>query len=178
MIESLDRRARHEERFKSSVLHGDHALSGNSFVVKGIPAIQVSALPLSQSRIEHDRQKFRENAGAEAFSEGLAFAFIFLAMPLNPVPENLVEEDAGGSSGEDGRAEEGLHNRGLQEASQVATHTADRSQQHIVGGKRRWIGGVEGGGGTEVHTIGGAPFGGNRQAHEIPAMLNPAALRV
>src|SRR2546428_3456926 len=142
-IESLDRGARHEERLENSVIHGVDALPGNALVVIGVPAIQVDTLPLSQAGIEHHREKFRQHAGIEALGEGLAFAFILLAMALDPVPENLVEENTGGSAGENGRAKEGLDNRRMYEAGQVAAYASDRSQQNAVGRQFGWIGGVE-----------------------------------
>src|SRR5713101_6139751 len=125
MIESLDRGARHQETLENSVIHGVDALPGNAFVVVGVPAIQVDALPLTQARIEHYREKFRQHAGVKALGKGLAFAFILLAVAFDPVSENLVEENAGGAAGENGRAEERLHNRRMQQAGQVATRAAD-----------------------------------------------------
>ena len=54
-------------------------------------------------RIEDDGEKIGQHAEADALGEGLAFGLVLLAVAFDAVAENLVEEDAGGAAGEDGR---------------------------------------------------------------------------
>ena len=178
MIEALDRGARHQECLQNPVIHGRDALPGNAFVVVGVPAIQVDSLRLAQSGIEDDTEKVRQHARAQALGEGLAFALIFLAVAFDAVSEDFVEEDAGGASGENGRAQKGFGYRGVQQSGQIGAHAVDGGQQHVVGRQRGGIGGVEARCRRQIHTVGGAAFGGNRDAHEVAAVLQTAAFGV
>src|SRR6266700_722984 len=106
MIEPVDGGARHEEAFQNPVFHGLNGFARNTLVVVPIPAIQIDSGDLFHGGVEGDRQELREDLLAHGFREGLSLALVFLAMSLNSVAEDLMEEDTRSFAGEDRRSYE------------------------------------------------------------------------
>ena len=114
----------------------------------------------------------------DALGEGLAFGFVLLAMTLDTVAEDLVEEDAGGASGEDSGADEGLGFRRLKKIGYVIGHAIHCGFEHLVVGQPGSIDGFEGFKRAEVGSIGGFGGRGNHHAREAAAVLDARAFRI
>ena len=95
MIETCDGHAGHQKISENSVVDRDDFLRRNSFVVVCIGAGELCSVELCQRGIVDDRQERGQNLLADFLGEGLALAFVTLAMAFQAMPENLVEKHSG-----------------------------------------------------------------------------------
>ena len=152
MIDAFNGRPGHQERLQNAVLHHRHRPGLHALVIVGVVAVEIHAIQRFAGGIEHDRKKTGQNRRSNRFGEGLAFGFVLLAMPLDAVTENLVEENRGGASGK---------NRGTNERSTAGACTSfdnsrpprGRSIQHRLRGQMRQIGSLKILQRDQVHSI-------------------------
>jgi hypothetical protein len=72
-----------------------------------------------------DAERLGENRLSQLLLEGLAVLHVLLPVPLHPVAEDLVKEDAARPPGEDGRSRVGLDDGGDAKSRQVRDHPFD-----------------------------------------------------
>ena len=139
LFEALDGRARHQERLQNALVHRRDGTPLDAFIVVVVPAVQIDAADLAARGVEDHAEEIGQHLGADALGEGLAFAFVLLAVAFDAMAEDLVEEDAGGAPGEDRRTDEGLGLGGLQEFGDIVGHAVDRRQDHLVVRQPRFV---------------------------------------
>src|SRR5205809_8111702 len=101
MREALYRRAGHEECLQNPVIDGLDGPGGHAFVIVAVPAVEIDSIHLSLGGIESDREKIRKDWRVDALGEGLAFVLVLLAMDLDAVTEDFVEEHTRAAAGKD-----------------------------------------------------------------------------
>src|SRR5260221_3004038 len=119
MVEALDGHARSEEAFKDAVGDKFNALRRNAFIVEFVGSGQFHSGHFGLGGIVHDAQEFRNDFLADFFGEGLPFVFVALAVPLEAVAENFVEEDSGGAAAQKRRTGIGLGDRSFAQGVEV-----------------------------------------------------------
>jgi hypothetical protein len=161
--------------FKHALVDGQHRLPFYAFVIVVVPAVQVDAVDFAARGVEHHGKEIGQHLGADALGKGLPFALVLLPMAFDPVPENLVEEDARCAPGEDRRPHERLGLRRFEELGCVVGHAVNRRQQRLVVGKTVRVDCLEGLEGLQVGAVGGFGGGGNHHARESAAVHQAAA---
>ena len=109
----LERRAIEEERPQDALVDHRDTPRLDAFVVVEVVAHQLDVAELLQRRIEDDAQKRRQDRLADLLAERLCVVDVPLAVGLDAVAEDLVEEDAGRAAREDRRARERIDERRL-----------------------------------------------------------------
>jgi hypothetical protein len=168
-----DRRAGHQEGLENSLFDQRNLARADAFVVEAVPAVQILAGRAVQRRVERHAEKFGQHAFADALGEGLAVGFVLLPVAFDAVAENFVEENAGRASAENGRADVGLDERGLQEIDEILGGPVDGGLDLAILGERLRIGGREEVRRGQIHSILGLALGADNDAGERPAMLKP-----
>ena len=79
--------------------------------------------------IVHDGEKRGQHLLSDFFREGLAFAFVALAMAFEPMSENFVEEHGGGAPGKHRRSSIRLGGRRGAQGFQVGRNFIDLGEQ-------------------------------------------------
>src|SRR5881409_862468 len=83
---------RHQKIFQNTFFDNTYFLCGNTIVVECIVAIQIDTADALQRRIVNYRTKIRQHRLIYFLGERLSFAFVFLPMAFDAMPEDLVEE--------------------------------------------------------------------------------------
>ena len=104
VVEILDWHARHQKIFQNTVFDRFHANRGNAFIVEIVRPRKFYAVEFLLCWIVDYAQERRQNQLIYLFRKRLAFRFIFLTMPFEPVPQNFVEENGRSPAGKHGRA--------------------------------------------------------------------------
>jgi hypothetical protein len=107
-----DGKARHEEGLEDAVFDEVDAASLLAFVVVFVVAAEGGSVEVFEGGVVGDADEAGKDGLAEELGEGLALFVAALALAFKAVAEDLVEEDGGGASAKDGRAVEGLGDRG------------------------------------------------------------------
>ena len=170
---ALDGRARHQERPEHALVHGRDGARLHAFVVVVVPAVEIDAYGLAARGVEDHAEEAGQHIRADALGERLAFAFVLLAVAFDAVAEDLVEEDAGGAPGEDGRADERLGLGGLQQFGDVVGHAVDGRQNHLVVRQPRFLHRLKGLKRAHVGAVGGLGRSVDRHARK-PAPVSHA----
>ena len=116
--------------------HGD-AARPHPFVVEAVVSGQLGVAEPLQCRIEINRESRRQHCLRDPAGEGLPFIFVLLAVALEPVAEDLVEEHRAGAAGEDRRTGVRVQRGGAPQRLQVADHPLHRPQHGLVVGQSR-----------------------------------------
>ena len=106
-VKPARRRTAEQEAPQHALVDQRGALGGHRLVVEAVKAVEVDAADARQRRIVVDRHEARHDRLADLLGEGLPLLLVLLAVPLDAVAEDLVEEDAGGAPLEDRRPDEG-----------------------------------------------------------------------
>ena len=106
--EAGDGQARHEESLQHAVVNKIDALRFLAFVVKFVITTEPGVLKLGDGGVIDDGKKVGEDFFADVLGEGLALFIATLALALETVAENFMEEHGGGTAGENGWAVERL----------------------------------------------------------------------
>jgi hypothetical protein len=99
-------------------------------------------------------------------------------MAFDPVAEDLVEEDRGGASGENGGTDERIDHRSFEQRSQVLRDSGDGGLYLFVIRKAGCLFSLEAVGGDKVHAIGCFALGDDRDSREAAAVLQLRTLGV
>ncbi len=141
--EPLDRRARHQERLEDTVLDQGHVGGRDAFVVVVVVAAKIDVAESGHCRVVAHGEKRGQDRLADLLGEGLTLLDVLLAVALDAVAEDLVEEDAAGPVAQDGRAGVGLDQRGLAQGQYLIDDLLEGLDDLLVVGQPGLGGGVE-----------------------------------
>ncbi len=157
--EAGDGQARHEEGLEHAVLNEVDALGFLAFVVVLVAAAEPGVAEFADRGIVGDGKKIGQNRLADVLGEGLALFVAALALALEAMAEDFVEEDGGGATGENGRAVEWLSDRSLAQRFEALAELAHRGFEIGLRGKAVDSRGFECLLAEEIHAIVGAGDG-------------------
>ena len=178
MGEILNRRTRHEKAEENPVLDDGHPPPLDPLIVVRVGPHQILAGTARLSGIEVHREGLGQDLLPYFLLKGLALVLALLAVPLNAVPENFVEQDAAGAARQNSRTRVGSHHRGVAQGVQVGDHVFHQGEDLLVAGQALWGKGREGFVARQFHAVVGLGEGVDEQAVEHLRGLDLAALAV
>src|ERR1700676_2913635 len=134
MAEISYRHARHQKILQHPVPNGVDSRGRDTFVVEIVSACQFYAIQFFQRRVVDDAQKRRQHLLVYLLRECLSLRLIPLAMAFEPVSEDLVKEDCGGSARQQSRSRKRLRSRGRTQGLQIRGNLVDLCRELRV----RW----------------------------------------
>src|SRR5712692_4027332 len=101
MIKADQRRAGHLKIFQHAVINQDDAMGSHAFIVIFVISEQIGRSEFAHGGVVNNAQERRQNLLAHFFREGLAFRYVFLAMPFCAMAEYFMEEDRRRTAGQE-----------------------------------------------------------------------------
>src|SRR3954447_24847043 len=130
--ESLDWRSRHQKRLEHAILNQGNPAGLHAFVIVKIGSVQVHPRHTFLRGIEHHRKKIGEHLRVYALRKSLTIRFVALTMAFNAMPENLMKEDTGSATRQNGWTDKWIHQRSVQQIFQILSHTVYGSQNFSI----------------------------------------------
>ena len=162
--------------FSTPFLDQLDAARGLALVVEVVVAAERSALERGERRIVGDAEERGQDGLAEHLGEGLALLVSALALALEAVAEDLVEEDGRGASAENCRAAEGLGDWSHAQRLQIFRHLDGLVGNGLLVGQAGCGFGLEGLDSEEIHAVGGACPRHNDQSRHMAGRGHARAL--